>query len=71
MNNEEILIHVLIDCEATGIAFMDQDIARHHYIPLQEVKKIWQVEVIDRRLIQSDDITHIGEVGMVNQGHQE
>jgi hypothetical protein len=34
VNNQEIPMHALIDCGATGIAFMDQDFARHHQIPL-------------------------------------
>jgi len=36
MNNQEIPTHVLINCGATGIAFLDQDFARHHQIPLKE-----------------------------------
>ena len=47
MNNKEIPTHALIDCGATGIAFRDQDSAPHHQIPLQEVKEMIQVEVID------------------------
>jgi len=39
MINQEIPTHVLIDCGATGIAFMDQDYARHHQIPLHEFEK--------------------------------
>ena len=30
VNNQEIPTHALIDCGATGIAFMDEDFARHH-----------------------------------------
>ena len=40
VNNQEIPTHALIDCGATGIAFMDQDFARNHQIPLQEFKEI-------------------------------
>jgi hypothetical protein len=36
VDNQEIQTHALIDCGATGIAFMDQDFALHHNIPLQE-----------------------------------
>ena len=36
MNNQEIPTHALTDCGATGIAFMDQDFARHHQMPVQE-----------------------------------
>jgi hypothetical protein len=39
VNNKEIPIHALIDGGATGIAFMDQDFACHHQIPLQELRE--------------------------------
>ena len=39
LNNEEIPTHALIDCGATGIAFIDQDFACHHQIPLQQLKE--------------------------------
>jgi len=39
MNNQEIPPHALIDCRAMGIAFMDQDFACHHQIPLQELNQ--------------------------------
>ena len=71
VNNQKIPTHVLIDCGATGIAFMDQDFARHHQIPLQELKEKKQVEVIDGRPIESGDITHIAKVGMNIQKHEE
>jgi len=71
VNNQEIPTHALIDCGATGIAFMDQDFARHHKIPLQELKEKKQVEVIDGRPIESGDITHIAKVGMKIQEHRE
>jgi hypothetical protein len=71
VNNQEIPTHALIDCGATGIAFMDYDFACHHQIPLQELKKKKQVEVSERRLIESGDITHIAKVGMKIQNHKE
>jgi len=71
VKNQEIPIHALIHCGATGIAFMDQDFARHHQITLQELKEKKQVEVIDRRLIESGDITHIAKVGMKIQEYKE
>jgi len=39
VNNQEIPTHALIDCGATGIAFVDQDFAPHHEITLQEIKE--------------------------------
>jgi hypothetical protein len=71
MNNQEIPTYALIDCRATGIAVMDQDFARHHQIPLQELKEKKQVEVIDGRPIESGDITHIAKVAMKIQEHKE
>ena len=64
MNNQGIPTHALIDSGAIGIAFMDKDSAHHHHIPLQELTEKEQVEVIDRRPIESGDITHIAKVGM-------
>jgi len=71
VNNQEIPTHALIDCGGTGIAFMDQDFARHHQIPLQELEGKKQVEVIDGRPNKSGDITHIAKVGMQIQEHKE
>jgi hypothetical protein len=71
VNNQEIPTHALIDCGATGIAFMDQDFACHHQIPLQELKEKGQVEVIDGRPIESGDITHIAKVSMKMEDHKE
>jgi hypothetical protein len=71
VNNWEIPTHALIDCEATGIVFMDQDFACHYQIPLQELKDKKQVEVFDGRPIESGDITNIARVGMKIQDHGE
>jgi hypothetical protein len=71
VNNQELPTHALINCGGMGIAFMDQDFARHHQISLQKVKEKKQVEVIDGRPIESGDITHIGKVGMQLQEHKE
>jgi hypothetical protein len=71
VNNQEIPTHALIACGATGIAFMDQDFVRHHHIPVQQLKEQKQVEVIDRRPIESGDIIHIAKVGMQIQEHKE
>jgi hypothetical protein len=71
VNNPMITTHALIDCGATGIAFMDQHFARHHQIPLQELKQQEQVQVIDGRPIKSGDIMHIAKVGMEVQNHKE
>jgi len=71
INNQEIPPDALIDCGATGIASMDPHFARHHEIPIQELKEEKQVEVIDGRPIESGDMTHIAKVGMKIHGHGE
>ena len=71
VNNQEIPTHALIDCRTTGIAYMDQDFARHHSIPLQELKANKQVKVIDGRPIESGDISHIAKVGMMIEDNNE
>jgi hypothetical protein len=65
VNQGQVLqTHALIDCEATGIAFMDHDFACHHKVLLPELKERRQVEVIDGRAIQSGVITHQAKVGL-------
>jgi hypothetical protein len=71
MNNLEIPTHALIDCGATGIAFMNQDFPRHHQIQLPQLMEKNEVEDIDGRPIESGDITHIAKVGMQIQEHKE
>jgi len=71
VRDQVIQTHALIDCGATGIAFMDQDFARHHEVPLKELKERRLVEVIDGRTIESGDITHLAEVGMNIHDHKE
>jgi len=71
MNDQEILTHALIDCGGTGMAFMDQDLARDHQIPLQGLKEKRHVEVIDGRPIESRDITYVAKVAIVIHDHKE
>jgi hypothetical protein len=71
VNNKEIPTHALINCGATGIAFMDQDFAYLYQIPLQELREKKQVEVIDGRPIDSGDITRIAKFGIQVQEHKE
>ena len=71
VNNQEIPTYALIDCGATGNAFMDEDFARHHQIPLQDLKEKRQVEVINGRPIQSGDMTRIAQMGIMIQDDME
>src|SRR5882757_4701498 len=61
VNNQKILTHAFIDCGATGIAFMDQDFARHRQIPIQELTETKEVEFINGRPLESGEITHIAK----------
>jgi len=71
MSNQEMPTHRLIDCGATGITLIDQRFACHHQIPLQQLKDKQQVEHLNGRPIESRDITHLANEGMVIQDHME
>jgi hypothetical protein len=47
LNGKEIPTHTLIDCGATVYAFIDQDFAHHHELPLCPLKTPHALEVID------------------------
>lgn len=57
----EISTYSLIDCGATGLAFLDETFARHHNLPLTRLQTPRNLEVIDGRPITSGPITHIAE----------
>ena len=63
--------HSLVDCGASGIAFIDKDYAHHHNLPLHSLNEPQHLEVIDRRPIDSGDITHVLKVGHNINGHHE
>jgi len=71
VNNREVPTHTVIDSGATGVAFREQDFANHYPIPLQELKVNKLDEPIDGRCINSEDITHIANVGMEIEYHKE
>jgi hypothetical protein len=47
LNSKEIPTYALIDCGAIGYAFIDQDFANHHRLPLYPLKIPYTLEVID------------------------
>jgi hypothetical protein len=47
LNGKEIPTHTLIDCRAIGYAFIDQDFADCHELPLCPLKIPHVLEVID------------------------
>ena len=69
--NETIATHALIDCGATGIAFVDEDFARHHQLRLTPLQYPRSLEVIDGRPISSGDITHVANTHLSILEHQE
>jgi len=69
--DKTIASHALIDCRATGVAFVDEDFARHHQLPLTPLKYPRALEVIDGRPISSGDITHTANATLSIHEHQE
>jgi hypothetical protein len=63
--------HALIDCGATGIAFIDKDFVRHHQLEEKELKEARELEVIDGRPIESGTITTMAKLDLGIRGHQE
>jgi len=67
-NHNRIKTHALIDCGATGYAFIDETFAHHHNFPLFPMKNPRVLEVIDGRPISSGAITHLARVTLyINQ----
>jgi hypothetical protein len=54
-----IKFHALIDCGTTGYAFIAEDYACHHYLPLHLLKSPGTLTIIDGRPVTSGTITHI------------
>ena len=71
VNEKPIHDYALIDCGATGFAFMDESFARHHQIPFEKLLIPRELEVIDGRPIESGDITHLARTRMELGGHSE
>jgi predicted aspartyl protease len=58
----EIRSHALIDSGATGFAFVDEEFAISRGLPMYSLKDPRELEVIDRRPIQSGLVTAITKV---------
>ena len=63
--------HALIDCGATGIAFVDKDFVRHHQLEEKELRESRELEVIDGRPIESGTITTMAKLNIGIRSHQE
>lgn len=61
----------LVDCGATGFAFIDESFARHHHLPLHRLSHPRNLEVIDGRPIDSGPITHVAKFPLNIHGHKE
>jgi hypothetical protein len=61
-NHKKITTHALMDCRATGYAFVDKAFTMHHELPLCPLTTPRVLEVIDGQKISSGDITHLMEV---------
>jgi len=71
VNEKPVRTYALIDCGATGIAFVDESFANLHQIPLEKLLKPRILEVIDGRPIESGAITHLARTRMEINGHSE
>jgi hypothetical protein len=63
--------HALIDCDATGYAFIDEDKAHRHYLPLHLLKSPRNLTVIDERPVTLGALTHITRTCLAIQNLQE
>jgi predicted aspartyl protease len=66
-----IKFQTLIECGATGYAFIDEDYAHHHHLPLHLLKSPRNLTLIDRQPVTSGAITHITCTRLAIRNHQE
>jgi hypothetical protein len=71
IGENKIRTHALVDCGATGYAFIDENFASHHKLSLDLLNQPRALEVIDGRPIASGNITHITKLRLeINQHHE-
>jgi hypothetical protein len=63
--------HALINCGATGIAFIDIDFVCYQQWQGQKLKQSSELEVIDVGPIESGTITTMTKLNLGIRGHQE
>ena len=63
--------HILIDCRATGIAFVNKDFVHHQGLKEKELNVTRKLKVIDKRPIESGTITTIVKMNLGIKGHRE
>src|SRR5690606_8504778 len=69
--NSKIPSYALIDCGATGYAFVDEKFGCHHDLPLYPLKNPCNIEVIDGRPIESGHVTHLAKAKLTMNTHTE
>jgi len=70
-NINVVATHALLDCGATGFAFMDETFTQTHQLPCFRLKQPRILEVIDGRPISSGNITEVAQAVLNIQGHRE
>ena len=70
-SNKYFSSYILVDCSATGYAFVDEEFACDHNLPLYKLKTLHLLEVIDGRPIESELITYLTRLWMSIDSHQE
>jgi hypothetical protein len=71
-NQENVMkSHTLIDCGATGYAFIDVEYAHYHHLPFQLLKSPGSLTIIDGRPLTLGAITHITHTHLAIWNYQE
>ena len=69
--NDTINAYSMIDCGASGKAFIDSSFVQFHKIPLLPLHQPCTVTVVDGHVISSGVITHFVRVPLVIDNHIE
>ena len=69
--NNGIDSHALIDCGATGFAFIDEQFVSQHNLPRHRLRVPRALQVIDGRPVSSGDIVELTRVPLDVGGHRE
>ena len=71
IKDKVIQTHALIDCGAKEIVFVDKDYVHHHELEEKWLRQTRELEVINRRPIESGTITTIVKMNLGIKGNQE
>ena len=61
----------MIDCSATGYAFIEDEFACYHSLPRYHLKIERELEVIDGRPIKFGNIMHMTKISLSINSHEE